>query len=254
MKTCTVDGCDKPLRARGLCSTHYNQRHQPDRHRKVTVKCTYCGTPIQKHRSNTRQRFCDYTCRDLWRLEQTNGDPMVAARAVRIHVGPRSCPLPSEHPARWYGMADVLEYRRCAWCGGPFCTGQHILRAYCTATCKAKAKHMRRRGREHAGAYGQWTWTEFIHIARRFDYRCAYCGEKPDGQLDPDHVVPLSKGGPNTTANLLPACHACNSNKRDLLLNEWDDDRRRRGLTPRATTWSSNDPRYYHLTSLLRAA
>lgn len=30
-ETCTVDGCDNPHRAKGLCSTHYNQR-QPTRH------------------------------------------------------------------------------------------------------------------------------------------------------------------------------------------------------------------------------
>jgi 5-methylcytosine-specific restriction endonuclease McrA len=86
-----------------------------------------------------------------------------------------------------------------------------------------------------------------MRVARGFGYCCAYCGTKPD-RLDPDHVVPLKRGGHNVLSNLLPACNSCNSDKRDLLLKEWPADRERRGLPARATTWAEDDPRYYHLT------
>lgn len=255
MKTCTIDGCIREHRARGLCIAHYNERHRT--RRKVEVPCTNCGALCEKYADDIKQGrkpFCDYTCRDLWALEQSGGDPLAAARAARKHQGPQSCPLPANHPVRWYGKAEPLDYRTCAWCGTQFCTGQYILRAYCTDRCKVKAKRMRRRGRENALSYGEWTWTDFMHVARRFGYRCAYCGDKPEGQLDPDHVVPLSKGGPNTVTNLLPACRPCNSDKRDLLLSEWAEDRSRRGLPARNTTWAADDSRFYHLTSVPLAA
>ena len=73
MRTCDVDGCDKPHRARGLCSRHYNQEHQPDRHAKVETLCTSCGAVIVKHPSNTRRPFCDYACRDLYSIEHGIG-------------------------------------------------------------------------------------------------------------------------------------------------------------------------------------
>lgn len=40
---------------------------------------------------------------------------------------------------------------------------------------------------------------------------CIYCGEaKP---LTRDHDVPLTRGGTDDIANLLPACKSCNSRK-----------------------------------------
>jgi endogenous inhibitor of DNA gyrase (YacG/DUF329 family) len=72
-RICTVPECGKPHRARGLCATHYNQTHQPERHAKVEVPCAQCGTPVQKHKTNTRRSFCDYTCRDLYGIENKVG-------------------------------------------------------------------------------------------------------------------------------------------------------------------------------------
>jgi 5-methylcytosine-specific restriction endonuclease McrA len=112
---------------------------------------------------------------------------------------------------------------------------------------------MRRRGREHED-YRVWSWSDFMHIARRFDYRCAYCGTKPDGQLQPDHVIPISKGGPNAATNLLPACASCNASKCDHSLTEWSAKRERLGLSPRMTSWPPEDRRYWHLTHITLAA
>lgn len=42
---------------------------------------------------------------------------------------------------------------------------------------------------------------------------CAFCGEYSDVKMTIDHVVPLSKGGPNTVDNITAACSPCNSSK-----------------------------------------
>lgn len=55
------------------------------------------------------------------------------------------------------------------------------------------------------------------------DYRCAYCGVP--GGTHMDHVVPLSRGGENTAANVAPACRACNLSKRALPLDVWAKSR-----------------------------
>lgn len=62
IKTCTQDGCDRPLRARGLCSTHYNQRYQPERHAARSVSCVVCGTMVQRA-TKGRQPACSTRCR-----------------------------------------------------------------------------------------------------------------------------------------------------------------------------------------------
>lgn len=46
---CSVAGCGKPHRARGLCSTHYNIEHVPDRHRR------WPSDPEQRRRSLRRK-------------------------------------------------------------------------------------------------------------------------------------------------------------------------------------------------------
>lgn len=52
---------------------------------------------------------------------------------------------------------------------------------------------------------------------------CAYCS-KP-GVLHRDHVVPRSRGGPDSATNIVMACQACNSSKSDRLPSEWLGER-----------------------------
>jgi hypothetical protein len=49
--------------------------------------------------------------------------------------------------------------------------------------------------------------------------RCVYCAERATCL---DHIRPKTRGGTNALANLVPACHPCNSSKGSLLLTEWD--------------------------------
>ncbi|MCW2809547.1 MAG: 5-methylcytosine-specific restriction endonuclease McrA [Friedmanniella sp.] len=47
-------------------------------------------------------------------------------------------------------------------------------------------------------------------VLRRDQHRCAYC----DGTADTvDHVLPQSRGGPNTWLNTVAACTQCNNRK-----------------------------------------
>ena len=52
-------------------------------------------------------------------------------------------------------------------------------------------------------------WREILIV---FGYRCAYCNRKMQ-RLTQDHITPLSKGGPHTMSNVVPACRSCNSKK-----------------------------------------
>lgn len=45
-ETCSEDGCLRPVRAKRLCGSHYNQRHHPGRH-KAEVACSNCGAGPQ---------------------------------------------------------------------------------------------------------------------------------------------------------------------------------------------------------------
>lgn len=49
------------------------------------------------------------------------------------------------------------------------------------------------------------------NIFRRDAHTCQYCGNKHDLTLD--HILPKSRGGPDTWENLVTACKSCNNIK-----------------------------------------
>jgi 5-methylcytosine-specific restriction endonuclease McrA len=51
------------------------------------------------------------------------------------------------------------------------------------------------------------------NIYRRDGHKCVYCGD--DKKLTLDHVLPKSRGGKNTWANLVTCCARCNVTKSD---------------------------------------
>jgi len=52
-----------------------------------------------------------------------------------------------------------------------------------------------------------------------FSNCCAYCGL--DGDMQIEHVVPISKGGAHDIGNIIPACMSCNFSKRSKPMVEW---------------------------------
>lgn len=64
--------------------------------------------------------------------------------------------------------------------------------------------------------------------------RCQYCTGPAESI---DHVVPRSRGGEHVWENVVAACRACNTRKRDRLLSETRMELRRRPVVPRELTW-----------------
>jgi hypothetical protein len=241
-KTCTEPGCDRPLRAQGFCVTHYNGMRGGDwAYPKVQVPCGWCGKVTLKPKTSRYSgRYCSTTCKGAG-YSRIRVCPVPDAHPSRsCHVPPdhpsripTSCPVPATHPSR-------LIQRRCEWCDS--LTAR--LR-YCSDGCKRRASVARRRGREADGR--TYSWSHVMRVLLLLKGRCAYCDQVVIGPPDPDHVVPISRGGSNGNANILPCCKACNSDKRDLLLHEWNADRARRGLAPVRTAFDRSVPAFAHL-------
>lgn len=52
-----------------------------------------------------------------------------------------------------------------------------------------------------------------------FNNCCAYCGT--DGDMQIEHVVPISKNGAHDIGNIVPACMSCNFSKRSKDMEDW---------------------------------
>jgi 5-methylcytosine-specific restriction endonuclease McrA len=55
---------------------------------------------------------------------------------------------------------------------------------------------------------------EWVEIKETFGGACAYC-LRTDAKLEKDHVIAITRGGPHTKDNVVPACRSCNSAKLD---------------------------------------
>lgn len=216
------------------CSTKFIATHgrqiycnpgcRQDPHAKVTLICDGCAGPAVKDRRSQRYAgtYCSLLCRDF------------------VRWGQQSCTLPSDHMARCFGQAckwtppQMIRSTTCEWCGEQFETTR-VSQSYCTVRCKYNCKRQRRRARA-LNAPGEYRYVDVMRQYRAQGYACAYCKEPARGLPDPEHVVPLSRGGRNDMSNLVAACKQCNSDKRDLLLPEWAANRRARGLRPVDTT------------------
>ena len=52
-----------------------------------------------------------------------------------------------------------------------------------------------------------------------FSNRCAYCGQEGDMQIE--HVEPISEGGAHDIGNIVPACWPCNASTRTSEMESW---------------------------------
>jgi 5-methylcytosine-specific restriction endonuclease McrA len=61
------------------------------------------------------------------------------------------------------------------------------------------------------------------NVFLRDGFCCQYCENKfPIGQLTYDHVIPVSRKGPNAWTNVVTACNYCNGKKGNKLLKDTD--------------------------------
>ena len=227
-KTCTEPGCGNPLRARGLCSTHYNQTHQPDRHAKVAMTCDGCGTSMRKEPSRTNRYakvYCTSQCRD----DHHWLDLRASKRQVVIYR-----PAPLWHRTLTHLIQHtpptttrVFKAGRCEVCASPFVDMYGSLA--CSEDCQRErwrsvareGKH-RRRARQHEA---------FVAPVRRHTvyardgWTCQLCMTplnmnahvpEPDAPTI-DHITPLARGGTHEPDNVQAAHFLCNSLKGDRI-------------------------------------
>ena len=62
------------------------------------------------------------------------------------------------------------------------------------------------------------------NVLVRDNFKCQYCGKGISlRNATRDHVIPLSKGGPNTLDNIVASCKACNGLKDNMSLHAFED-------------------------------
>lgn len=84
---------------------------------------------------------------------------------------------------------------------------------------REKNHQQSRKARLLGAMVNDFTSEQWVELLIEFDSRCAYC-EIRSSNLTQDHIIPLSRGGNHTKANIVPACGHCNCRKNDLIFSE----------------------------------
>lgn len=70
---------------------------------------------------------------------------------------------------------------------------------------------------------------DWIKMLEHYNFCCFYCckSESECGKLTQDHKIPISKMGPHTENNIVPACVSCNSAKKDKSFEDFCANRQK---------------------------
>jgi 5-methylcytosine-specific restriction endonuclease McrA len=222
-KTCTNDGCSNALRAKGLCATHYNQQHHPDRHNKtIEVNCAQCGVAVTRNYRATRwgKNFCSYEHGDAYRWAEQR-----ASRQQLTIYRAQPAWLRLQWPSEIKSTTRTFVSTACDICQEPF------LCLYGSRTCSdlcatVRDDDQRRDGKHRRRARQRDAYRAPVSSSKTFerdDYECQLCGE-PMGMADKvphplaptiDHIIPLARGGTHEPSNVQSAHFICNSYKGD---------------------------------------
>jgi len=191
MKTCSVDGCNNKLLAKGLCRAHYLRLYKKGRLTLEREKGKTCSVP------GCNKPYCAKGyCKTHYTKVRNSG----TLKNLREYNGPcEACGCFTEN-------GKYIKHKCYS------CYRKYKIREKGSFYNSILTDRHRRRG---AGDYR----INFEEVAAKTNGKCHICGEKVDMEskgkrrASIDHVVPISKGGSSEFDNLLLSHLDCNIRK-----------------------------------------
>lgn len=227
--TCSVDGCDREVTAKGMCSLHW-QRDRRGIPVTALVKNRNAGKPCAFADCEKPSRKRGWCVGHYTRWLQ-HGDPGINNAAVRGTCSVETCDR--EHHTHGYCVqharraadgrpleAPFKPWRVTGVCSEDGCEERPVGHGRCRLHWERaryaadpepfKARVALRRQRAGKLSDVDREISEGYRYAIRND-RCTYCAA--DDAPHTDHIFPIAKGGTNHWWNLARACQRCNLEK-----------------------------------------
>lgn len=210
-KKCRLCGVEKPL------DEFHRDRSKADGRRNECKPCKCADVKTRRNPTKIRawrEANKDRIAEQARERRRANRDQVLAAK--KRHREKYRKELAEKQTARYW--SDPERHRE---------NGREYARSHKT---EARERHTqwRRSNIEHVREYARAAsyrrkfdrdaeTIEFVELLKNDP--CSYCGAPGPSHID--HIVPVSKGGPNTPDNLTAACVSCNSSKHDRSLLEF---------------------------------
>lgn len=223
-KRCTTDGCDRPLRARGLCGMCWKRAY--GKRTRYLITCVVCGEQHQSERPDGK--YCSDRCKGTAHARRGAGPHSKIPPGHPAHPQWQGRLLPALYAPRRHRRELALPVRplrrrwyagQCRRCSAWFIDDQPA-RNYCSHRCgKGDAKDRYRARKSNAFVENVYR----VRVFTRDGWRCQLCNKKTKPNevvphpLAPviDHIIPLARGGTHEPTNVQCAHFMCNSLKGD---------------------------------------
>jgi hypothetical protein len=191
-KVCKVCGNRKPL-DEFYTGKVYKDGHQPD--------CKECrkASVIQWQKDNPERHR--KKCREWVRKHYLDGDTeWIAQKNIDLQQWRNDNPDKRQAQTKrcYHNNKQAMYQRKQEW------YKKHP---------EVKLAESRLRRARKANVDRPLTKEQWNDVLTAYGYKCVYCGSNKC--ITQDHVVPLSRGGTHSVDNVVPACHRCNSGKKD---------------------------------------
>jgi len=203
--TCSDAGCDGALHALGFCAKHYKADYY---HRNIERHKVLTAAWIEANPGRKQAMDADYY--------KCNSEVIKARSAAYRAANPEA----SRAAVAAWGLANPERKRagNKAYRAANMATITPRRAAYSKANLdKARAAFARRKARKLGCKVSK---ADYAAILAEYGMRCHICSGVIESQddLEMDHVIPLSKGGPHSAENIRPSHSSCNRSKGARLL------------------------------------
>lgn len=213
------------------------------------MTCEQCGSPFYRRKKGSPEhdsrRFCGRKCtgahlRDVAARKRA-AKPVVIAPVKRCVVCSNvvsgqgftcstECRKQRNRVATStaYRARHPIVVRTCDNCGTLCESAKKKRRVFCSPECLRRFCKRVEKAKRRARLRGAPSERiDPIKVFERDGWRCVYCGcatpkelrgQAVDAAPEMDHIVPLSRGGSHTWANVTCSCRKCNNRKRDKQL------------------------------------
>ncbi len=232
----------------------YCSRSCKDMDQRKQHTCLRCSSVFPHKHGGGKHMFCNRACSDRLLRSQRFAErrKKIRPRATAIYFvnctdcgvllasrldKPRRCKSCKVIYARKSSFDKYGAIRQCRYCGTSFGFSDEARGVYCGSKCSGLGRvaqrkknrrierHLRRKRLKESGVFERF---DSHSIFERDGWRCQHCNRKTrptyrvshDLYPNLDHIVPVSKGGGHTRANVQLLCRACNLRKRVGLLND----------------------------------